>query len=41
MADDQQMLRDHQQTWKGFTRFMFWSTALVVAILIFIALITL
>ena len=41
MADEQQMLRDHQQTWKGFTRFLGWSTALVIVVLIFTALVTL
>ncbi len=41
MADDQQMLRDHQQTWKGFTRLMVWSVVLVVAVLVFVAVMTL
>ena len=38
MADDQQMLRDHQHAWKGFTRFMLWSTVVVVIVLLGLAL---
>ena len=38
MADDPQMLRDHQDTWKGFSRFIFWSTVVVVIVLLGMAL---
>ena len=41
MADEQQMLRDHQKTWHGFTRLMLWSIIGIVVTLIFLALVTL
>jgi hypothetical protein len=37
MADDQ-LLREHQQIWKGFVRFISISTVLVVATLLLMAL---
>lgn len=37
MADDQ-LLREHQQSWKGFVRFITISTVLVVATLLLMAL---
>lgn len=37
MADDQ-LLREHQQIWKGFVRFITISTGLVVATLLLMAL---
>ena len=37
MADDQ-LLREHQQNWKGFVRFITWSTAFVVITLLLMAL---
>jgi hypothetical protein len=37
MADDQ-MLRDHQQTWNGFCRLMLWSVVVIVATLALMAL---
>jgi len=39
MADDQQMLRDHQQTWNDFTKLLFRSTVAVVLVLILAGLI--
>ena len=41
MADEQQMLRDHQKSWHGFTRLMLWSIIGIVATLVFLALVTL
>ena len=37
MSDDQ-LLREHQQIWKGFVRFITWSTAFVVITLLLMAL---
>lgn len=37
MSDDQ-LLREHQRNWKGFVRFITWSTALVVIALILMAI---
>lgn len=37
MSDDQ-LLREHQQIWKGFVRFISWSTAFVVAVLLLMML---
>jgi Ni,Fe-hydrogenase I cytochrome b subunit len=37
MSEDQ-LLREHQQIWKGFVRFITWSTAFVVVTLLLMAL---
>ncbi len=29
---------DHKKTWKGFTAFVFWGTAIVIIILVILAL---
>ncbi len=36
MSDDQ-LLREHQQNWKGFVRLVTWSTAFVVVVLLLMA----
>lgn len=35
---DNQLLREHQSNWKGFVRFITWSTAFVVIILVLMAI---
>ncbi|MEQ8354138.1 MAG: aa3-type cytochrome c oxidase subunit IV [Kiloniellaceae bacterium] len=36
MSDDQ-LLREHQRNWKGFVRFITWSTGLVIITLLLMA----
>ena len=36
MSDDQ-LLREHQQNWKGFVRFFTWSTVFVIIVLALMA----
>lgn len=35
---DNQLLREHQSIWKGFVRFITWSTAFVVIVLVLMAI---
>ncbi|WP_422366314.1 aa3-type cytochrome c oxidase subunit IV [Pelagibius sp.] len=35
---DNQLLREHQSNWKGFVRFITWSTAFVVIVLVLMAI---
>lgn len=37
MSDDQ-LLQEHQQIWKGFVRFIAWSTVAVVVVLLLMML---
>ena len=34
MADDHQMLIEHQQTWKGFMRLILWSCVTLAVVLL-------